>query len=149
MKPKGDVTTKPYYRCFICPRFRNTCGGRPTRDMTLREWCEYIRDIRDYFGLTNSYITEKAESSAKTTEKIMALNTDQDIMRATYRRYEQAVIGLTGEHTCFMDYHDQKCCEEIAALKEELRKAQADAEYWKKVADRNAKIIDKYLMGEV
>ena len=72
MKIKSDITAKPYYRCFICPRFRNTCGGRPTRDMDLKEWCEYIRDIRDYFGLTNAYLTEKAESSAKTTERIMA-----------------------------------------------------------------------------
>ena len=104
MKQKKDISTKPYYRCFTCPRFRNTCGGRPTREMDLREWCEYMRDIRDYFNLSNAYITEKAEASSKTTERIMAINTDQDIMRSTARRYEQAVIGPVGEFTCYIDH---------------------------------------------
>ena len=93
MKTRQDVSTKPYYRCFICPKFRVTCGGRPTRDMDLREWCEYLRDIRDYFHLSNAYITEKAEGSASTTERIMAINTDKDIMRATARFY--CIIYIT------------------------------------------------------
>ena len=111
LKQKQDISTKPYYRCFTCHMFRDTCGGRPTRDMDLREWCEYIRDIRDYFHLTNAYITEKAEASSKTTERIMAINTDQDIMRSTARRYEQAVIGPVGEFTCYLD-HDTKTAEQ-------------------------------------
>ena len=137
MKTRQDPSTKPYYRCFTCPRFRNTCGGRPTRDMDLREWCEYIRDIKDYFHIPNAYITEKAEASAKTTERIMAINTDQDIMRSTARRYEQAVIGPVGEHTCYLD-HDPNTAEQIAALKEEVASL-------KKEKERLAKIIDKYL----
>ena len=138
MKPRQDITEKPYYRCFTCPRFRHSCGGRPTRDMGLREWCEYIRDIRDFFHLTNAYITEKAEASAKTTERIMAINTDQDIMRSTSRRYEMAVIGPVGEHTCYLD-HDP------AASAERINRLLAEIEYWKKENDRKAKIIDKYL----
>ena len=118
MKQKQDITTKPYYRCFICPRFRNECGGRPTRDMDLKEWCEYMRDIRDYFGLSNDYITKKAESSTGTTERIMACNTSQDVMRATARRYEQAVIGPVGEFTCYLD-HDPTSCTKMAALEKE------------------------------
>lgn len=137
MKPMQDISTKPYYRCFTCPRFRNTCGGRPTRDMDLREWCEYIRDIRDYFHLTNAYITEKAEASVKTTERIMAINTDQDIMRSTARRYEQAVIGPVGEVICYLD-RDPNSADQIAALKEEVASL-------KKEKERLAKIIDKYL----
>lgn len=138
MKLKTDPTTKPYYRCFTCPRFRNTCGGRPTRDMDLKEWCEYIRDIRDYFHLTNAYITEKAESSAKTTERIMAINTDQDIMRATARRYERAVIGPVGEFTCYLDHDPTATAELIAQLR-------AENEHLAKENARYAKIIDKYL----
>ena len=138
MKQKQDITTKPYYRCFICPRFRNTCGGRPTRDMDLREWCEYMRDIKDYFHLTNAYITEKAKASAGTTERIMAINTDQDIMRSTARRYEQAVIGPVGDYACCMDHDASETSKIIAELK-------AEAEYWRKENDRKAKIIDKYL----
>ena len=137
MKTKHDISTKPYYRCFTCPRFRNTCGGRPTRDMDLKEWCEYIRDIRDYFHLHNADITEKAQSSSKTTERIMAINTDQDIMRATARRYEMAVIGPVGEHHCYLD-HDPTAGNQIAALKEEMAAL-------KKEKERLEKIIDKYL----
>ena len=138
MKTRPDLSSKPYYKCFICPRFRSTCGGRPTREMTLPEWCEYMRDIRDYFGLSNDYITEKAESSAKTTERIMAINTDHDIMRSTARKYEMAVIGPVGEHTCYLDYSD-------VAAAERINKLMSEVEYWRKENDRKAKIIDKYL----
>ena len=137
MKTRQDISAKPYYRCFTCPRFRNTCGGRPTRDMDLREWSEYMRDIRDYFGLSNEYITEKAESSSGTTDRIMSGNPKQDIMRATARRYEQAVIGPVGEFTCYLDLN-KSAVEQIAALQEEIA-------YWRKENDRKAKIIDKYL----
>ena len=137
MKTTRDLTSKPYYRCFNCPRFRNTCGGRPTRDMDLKEWCEYIRDIKDFFHIPTAYITEKAEASVKTTERIMAINTDQDIMRATARRYERAVIGPVGEFTCYND-HNHTCADQIVALQTEL-------EAVKKDRDRLAKIIDKYL----
>lgn len=137
MKPKEDISTKPYYRCFTCPRFRKICGGRPTRDMNLKEWCEYIRDIRDYFHIPNAYITEKADASSKTTERIMAINTDQDIMRATARRYEQAVIGPVGEFTCYID-HDNHTEELIAALEKKVESLEKDKR-------RLEKIIDKYI----
>ena len=138
MKATYDVTTKPYYKCFTCPRFRTICGGRPTRDMDLKEWCEYIRDIRDYFHLSNSYITERAKSSAKTTEKIMAINTDQDIMRATARRYEQAAIGPVGVFLCYLENTSESATELIQQLK-------AQVEYLRKEDERKAKIIDKLL----
>lgn len=137
MKTTRDLTSKPYYRCFNCTRFRNTCGGRPTRDMDLKEWCEYIRDIKDFFHIPTAYITEKAEASAKTTERIMAINTDQDIMRATARRFERAVIGPVGEFTCYND-RNHACADQIVAL-------QAELEAVKKDRDRLTKIIDKYL----
>lgn len=141
---RQDISTKPYYRCFTCHRFRNSCGGRPTRDMDFLEWCEYMRDIRDYFGLSNDYITEKAESSAGTTERIMAANSKQDIMRSTARRYEQAEIGPVGEFTCYLDY-DHNSADQIAALQAEIAALREDVAYWRKENDRKAKIIDKYL----
>ena len=144
MKARKDLSTKPYYSCFTCPRFRNTCGGRPTRDMDLKEWCEYMRDIRDYFGLSNDYITEKAESSAGTTERIMAGNSKQDIMRATARRYEQAEIGPVGEFTCYLD-HGNITDDQIASLQAEITALREEVAFWRKENDRKAKIIDKYL----
>lgn len=137
MKQKRDITNKPYYRCFICPRFRTLCGGRPTRDMDFIEWCEYMRDIRDYFGLTNEYITEKAQSSDGTTERIMSAKSNQDIMRATARRYEQAIIGPVGEFTCYFD-HDHTAADQIARLTAENERLQ-------KANTRLEKIIDKYM----
>ena len=106
--------------------------------MDLKEWCEYIRDIRDYFHIHNDYITEKAGSSVKTTERIMCIDTKQDIMRSTARRYEQAVIGPVGEYTCYLD-HDHTTNTEL------INQLRAEVEFWKKENDRKAKIIDKYL----
>ena len=138
MKPRQDPSTKPYYRCLSCPRFRKTCGGRPTRDYDLQSWCEYMRDVRDHFHLTNAYIAKEADVSIKTIERIMAINIEQDIMRSTARRIELAVIGPVGEHTCYLDYSDDTAVERINRLQQEV-------EYWRKENDRKAKIIDKYL----
>ena len=138
MKTTRDPSTKPYYRCLSCPRFRNVCGGRPTRDYDLKTWCEYMRDVKDHFHLTNAYIAKEADVSIKTIERIMAINCEQDIMRAIARRIELVVIGAVGTHTCCLDYDDSTCVDRINRLLQEI-------EYWKKENDRKAKIIDKYL----
>jgi hypothetical protein len=67
----------------------------------------------------------------------MAINIEQDIMRATARRIELVVIGQVGEHTCYLN-SDSFAAERINSLI-------AEVEYWKKENDRKAKIIDKYL----
>lgn len=138
MKVRPDPATKPYYKCLDCPRFRKTCGGIPTRDMDLQNWCEYMRDVKELAHLTNAYISTEAEVSIKTIERIMAINCEQDIMRATARRIERVVIGPVGDHICHLT-HD------AAAANELIAKLQAEVEYWRKENDRKGKIIDKYL----
>ena len=138
MRTIQDPTTKPYYKCFSCVQFRKNCGGIPTRGMDLQNWCEYMRDVKELAHLTNAYIAKEADVSLKTIERIMAINIEQDIMRATARRIELVVIGQVGEHTCYLDYSDGTTAERINRLLMEI-------EYWKKENDRKAKIIDKYL----
>ncbi len=138
MKTRQDPSTKPYYRCLSCSRFRNTCGGRPTRDMDLQSWCEYMRDVKELARLTNAYIAKEADVSIKTIERIMAINIEQDIMRATARRIELVVIGQVGDHVCYLDYNDGTAAERINRLLLEI-------EYWRTENERKAKIIDKYL----
>jgi hypothetical protein len=138
MKTRQDPSTKPYYRCLTCPRFRKLCGGRPTRDMDFQSWCEYMRDVKDVFHLTNAYIAKESDVSIKTIEKIMALSIEQDILRATARRIELVVIGPVRDHICNQDYDKDATSERINRLLMEI-------EYWKKENDRKAKIIDKYL----
>ena len=138
MKETHDSSTKPYYRCLSCPRFRKSCGGRPTRDYDLKTWCEYMRDVKEVAHLTNAYIAKEADVSTKTIERIMSINIEQDIMRATARRIELVVIGPVGDHTCYLDYDDGTASERIQRLLTEI-------EFWRKENDRKAKIIDKYL----
>ena len=138
MKTRQDPSTKPYYRCLSCARFRKSCGGRPTRDMDLQNWCEYMRDVKELARLTNAFIAKEADVSIKTIERIMAINIEQDIMRATARRIELVVIGPVGDHTCYLDYSDDTAAERIKRLL-------AENEYLRKENDRKAKIIDKYL----
>ena len=138
MKTRQDPSTKPYYRCLSCARFRKSCGGRPTRDYDLQTWCEYMRDVKELAHLTNAYIAKEADVSIKTIERIMAINIEQDIMRATARRIELVVIGPVGDHTCYLDYSDDTAAERIKRLLTEI-------EYWRKENDRKARIIDKYL----
>lgn len=138
MKKRTDPSTKPYYRCLSCAKFRSACGGIPTRDLDLQNWSEYMRDVKEFARLTNAYIAEKADVSIKTIERIMALNCDTDIRRATARRIEQVVIGPVSKYFCDMDYDSSDATNRIAELLsqiEELRKEKA----------RYEKIIDKYI----
>ena len=138
MKQRTDPSTKPYFRCLSCHKFRKECGGMPTRGMDLQEWCEYMRDVKEMAHLTNADIAKAADVSIKTIERIMAINCDQDIMRATARRIELAVVGAVSKHICELDYGDGTAAERINSLLAEI-------EYWRKENDRKAKIIDKYL----
>jgi hypothetical protein len=138
MKQRQDPSNKPYYRCLSCAKFRKACGGIPTRDLDLKNWCEYMRDVKEVAHLTNAYIAKEADVSVKTIERIMAINIEQDIMRATARRIELVVIGPVAKHFCDLDYDGSAAAERISALL-------AEVEYWKKENDRKAKIIDKYL----
>jgi hypothetical protein len=147
MKPKTDPSTKAYYRCMTCQNFRKTCGGRPTRDMDLKNWCEYIRDVMDHFRLTIAFVAEKADVSQKRVELIRAIREDQDIMRATARRIEQVVLGPATNHLCDMDYDAAKSAEIVSSLQAQVESLKEDIAYWRKENDRKAKIIDKFIDG--
>ena len=136
MKQRQDLSSKPYYRCFICPRFRTLCGGRPTRGMDLPTWCEYIGDTMDYFGLSIPYVAQEAHVSEATVERIKYRQVGQDFMRGTTRLVEQVVLGHVGEHTCYLDTGSN--AEQVAKLLVELETA-------RKQIDRLEKIIDRYL----
>lgn len=105
--------------------------------MDIKRWCEYIRDTMDYFHLSNAYVTEKAESSSKTTERIRTCSIEQDILRGTARRYELAVFGTSTRLVCEMDF-------DVTAT-EKIDKLLAEVERLRKENDRYAKIIDKYM----
>ena len=97
-----------------------------------------MRDVKEIAHLTNAYISKEADVSIKTIERIMAINFDQDIRRATARRIEQVVIGPVAKYFCDLDYDGSAATDRITSLL-------AEVEYWKKENDRKAKIIDKYL----
>ena len=138
MKPRQDPSTKPYFRCLSCPRFRKVCGGMPTRGMDLQNWCEYMRDVKDLAHLTNAYIAKEADVSIKTIERIMAINIEQDIMRATARRIELVVVGNVGKHICELDLEESSASERINHLLEIIEELRQENK-------RKARIIDKYL----
>ena len=137
MKARPHPSTKPYYRCLSCPRFRNVCGGMPTRGMTLKEWCEYIRDVMDAFHQTNSYVAKEADVSIKTMERISA-GSIENITRETLTSVEIVVLGQVGIHICYLD-HDN------SVLLEQIRKLTEENEELKKENERKAKIIDRLL----
>lgn len=138
MKQKHDPSTKPYFRCLSCTRFRNECGGMPTRGMDLKEWCEYIKDVMDTRRLTPEYIAEAADVSLRTITRIHAIDTEKDILRATARRIEQVVLGNVTQHICSIDYDAKNASEQIAALIAENEELREDKK-------RQARIIDALL----
>ena len=108
MKKILDVTNKPYNKCFACQHLKTPrCNGPRTASMELARWCEYMRDLRDLFGLTNEYIAEKADVSLKTINKIMSCKADQDIYRDTARRIENVILGENGGAACYLAFEEE------------------------------------------
>ena len=138
MKVRHDPSTKPYFRCLHCSKFRKECGGMPTRGMDLEEWCEYLRDVKEAFHLTNASIAKESDVSITTIERIMAINITQDIMRSTARRIEMVVLGDVSTHICELDG---------STSTERINNLLAQVEFLRKENERKAKIIDKYLDG--
>ena len=97
-----------------------------------------MRDVKEIAHLTNDEIARASEVSKKTVEKIMALNYDQDIMRATARRIEQVVIGPVTKYFCDLDYDGSAATDRITSLLAEI-------EHLQKENERYTKIIDKYI----
>lgn len=107
MKKKTDFSAKPYNRCLTCNHRKVRCDGPRTAGLPLDRWCEYMRDLKDVNGLTNAYIAEESGVSVKTIERIMAQNSDQDIMRETARRIENAIIGSTSKYPCYLAFEEE------------------------------------------
>lgn len=109
-----NLEGKPYSRCFACERFyspRETrdvprCRGIPTSRMPLPMWCSYIRDAAIYFGLSDEYVAEASDSSIKTITKVMTIKCDQDLMRDTARRIENAVFGTDAHPPCYLYFEE-------------------------------------------
>jgi response regulator of citrate/malate metabolism len=107
MKTKTDFSTKPYNRCLFCPhRIEKRCDGARSSAMELPRWCEYMHDMKEANGLTNAYIAEASGVSLKTIDRIMAMKCDQDIMRETARRIENAIIGSSNQYPCILAYEE-------------------------------------------
>jgi hypothetical protein len=97
-----------------------------------------MRDVKEIAHLTNAYIAKEADVSVKTIERIMAINCDQDIRRATARRIEQVVIGPVTKYFCDLDYDGSAATDRITSLLAEI-------EHLQKENARYAKLIDKFL----
>ena len=108
MSEHKDYSGKPYDRCLSCPHRKVRCDGPRTSGLELVRWWEYMRDLKAINGLTNSYIAEKAGLSIKTVEKVLGPTPpDQDIMRDTARRIENAIIGATSQYPCYLAFEEE------------------------------------------
>jgi transcriptional regulator with XRE-family HTH domain len=120
MKKKTDYSSKPYNRCLSCSHRSVRCDGPRTSAMDLARWCEFMRDMKEVNGLTNAYIAEKSGVSIKTIERLMAQNIEQDIMRETARRIEDAIIGSSNQYPCILAF-EESAPENTKKLNDALR----------------------------
>ena len=114
MKRLLNLEGKPYSKCFACERFYSPketrevprCRGIPTSRMPLPVWCGYIRDAAIFFGLSDEYVAEASDSSLKTITKVMTIKCEQDLMRDTARRIENAVFGTENHPPCYLYFEE-------------------------------------------
>lgn len=170
MRTKTDLSAKTYNRCLQCPHRKIRCNGPRTSSMELTRWREFMRDMREVNGLTNAYIAEEAKVSEKTVERLLSLRTniDQDIMRDTARKIEDAIIGSSSQYPCILAFEESasgdapKLKDTLLEL-EQMQKARDDAkneasrllaqieqmqrqiDFLRAENERKAKIIDKFL----
>lgn len=137
MKKKSDLSAKPYNRCLTCPHRKIRCDGPRTAGLELARWCEYMRDMKEVNGLTNAYIAETSGVSIKTIERLMALNSEQDIMRETARRIENAIIGSTSKYPCYLAFEEENVPDEqkLDAAMRELERALDDNKDYRQALD--------------
>ena len=145
MRTRHDPSGKPYFRCLSCEEFRNECAGIPTRDMDLKEWCEYIRDVMDSRHMTIAYVANAAGVSEKTIERIRAIDISNDLMRSTARRIEIVVLGSVTKHICDLDPIMIRESEEIEILQKTVATLREVVAFLREENGRKAKIIDKFL----
>lgn len=107
MKKQNNTAEKSYNRCLSCPHRTVRCNGPRTSDLPLDRWCEYMRDMKVANKLTNAEISELSGVSMKTVERIMALNSDQDIMRDTARKLEGVIIGSERAYPCYLAFLEE------------------------------------------
>lgn len=121
MPKKKTKSDKPYNKCLTCDhREKMRCDGPRTSAMSLDRWCEFMRDMKEANGLTNSYIAEQSGVSLKTIERLMAQNSAQDIMRETARSIENAIIGSSNQYPCHLAY-EETAPEDSRRLNDALR----------------------------
>ena len=136
MKKKSAFGDKPYNRCLSCPHRKVRCDGPRTSGLELARWCEYMRDMKEINGLTNAYIAEVAGVSVKTVERLMALNTDQDIYRDTARRIENVIVGSTSTYPCYLAFEEEhRPNEQMTDAMRELERALADNQDYRQALD--------------
>lgn len=144
MRKKTDYSDKPYNRCLGCQhRTEKRCDGPRTSAMTLERWCEFMRALKEANGLTNQEVCDRSGVSIKTIERIMAQNCDQDIMRETARRIEDAIIGSSNQYPCYLAFEEvvPQANEKLNDALRELERALADNQDYRNALDN---IHDSY-----
>lgn len=163
MKTKTELAVKPYANCLSCKHRKVRCDGLRTAPMDLLTWCAYMRDMKEANKLTNAHISEKSGVSIKTIERIMTLNCEQDIMRDTARRIENAIVGTSNQHPCYLLLEESAPSEtikliddihasyvkEMQSVRDEskvlIERLRAEIDYLRLENERKAKIIDRLL----
>lgn len=124
MKKTVIFTDEPYKACLDCThRAATRCKGPRTSNMTLQEWCKFIKAIKEAAGYTNTEVAEGAEVSLSTVESIMSLNREKDILRDTARRIENFVLGVGTGYPCYLAFE-----ENIPDVSQRVSKAMLDLE---------------------
>ena len=138
MKRKTSIADKPYNRCLQCQhRIEKRCDGPRTSAMDLLRWCEFMRAMKEANDLTNQDVADRSGISVKTIERLMAQNIDQDIMRETARRIEDAIIGSSNQYPCYLAFEENVPVsnEKLNDALRELERVLDDNEDYRKALD--------------
>lgn len=136
MKNTVSTDNKPYNKCLSCHHRGTRCDGPRTSAMTLARWCEFMKDMKKANNLSNIDVAERSGVSLKTVERLMALNSSQDIMRETARLIEDAIIGSSNQYPCYLAFEENgDNSQRLSEATRELERALSHNEENRKVLD--------------
>ena len=93
---------KPYNVCINCIHIGKRCDGPNFLAMSTERWCEWCKVRKEYLGLTNEQVAERAEVSLVSVGRVMSGHV-KDLRISTMQRVTKALVnGSWGQYPCAM-----------------------------------------------
>lgn len=114
------IEEKPYNMCLNCRHIGKTCDGPNFLAMTMERWVEWCRLRKDYLGLTNATIAERADVAKISVDRALS-GASKDVRISTMSAITRVLVnGTWGQYPCAMAADAESDAPALKSRNEEL-----------------------------